>query len=287
LVGLPGFPFAGTGSMSNKGIEARLDLVPVRVSPRAEWRVGLQYGKNTNLVESLGNGSASLTLGDPFAGDSLQARTGTALAAIVGTTYLRDASGQLLLRNGAPLPDTAAGPRLLGTSAPSWTGGLSSGLRLGMLDVSVLFDAQRGGRVFSASNRAGAYSGTLAETSFRPDTGLLVTGVDVATGAPNAQHVTTEGYYHALGPIAERWVYDASFVKLREVRVSLTFPLRGLGLFEAQSFRASLVGRNLALWTDAPNIDPESVLSTSTFRGFELGQLPTARSVGVQFTLTP
>jgi hypothetical protein len=42
------------------------------------------------------------------------------------------------------------------------------------------------------------------------------------------------------------------------------------------------------LWSDAPNIDPETILSTSTFlRGAEMGQLPTARSVGVQVTLTP
>ncbi len=288
LVGFTaGSPFTNTGSLSNKGIEAHLDLVPLRLSPRVEWRVGLEYGKNTGLVESLGNGIGTLFLGDPFGGASLEARPGTALAAIVGTTSLRNANGQLLLRNGAPLPDTIVGARVLGTSAPSWTGGLSSGLRLGMLDLRVLFDAQRGGRVFSASNRAGAYSGALAETSFRPDTGLLIPGVDVATGSANAQHVTTEDYYHALGAITERWVYDASFVKLREVRASLTFPLIGFGVFRAQSFRASVVGRNLAIWTDAPNLDPESVLSTSTFRGLELGQLPTARSVGVQFTLTP
>jgi hypothetical protein len=51
--------------------------------------------------------------------------------------------------------------------------------------------------------------------------------------------------------------------------------------------RLSIIGRNLALWTNAPNIDPESVLSTSFIGGAELGQLPSVRSVGVQVTLTP
>jgi hypothetical protein len=98
--------------------------------------------------------------------------------------------------------------------------------------------------------------------------------------------VTTEAYYHSLGAIAERWVYDASYVKLREARASVAVPLHAIGL-HAQTLRVALVGRNLALWTDAPNIDPEFVLSTAAGRGMEMGQLPTVRSVGVQLSLTP
>jgi hypothetical protein len=111
--------------------------------------------------------------------------------------------------------------------------------------------------------------------------------VDIATGQPNAVHVSTENYYHALGNIGERWIYDASFVKLREARVSFSLPLHFISPLRAQSVRLSVVGRNLALWADAPNIDPETVLSTATYRGAEMGQLPTAKSVGFQVSLTP
>jgi hypothetical protein len=76
-------------------------------------------------------------------------------------------------------------------------------------------------------------------------------------------------------------------VKLREVRASLTLPLQFINVLRVQSLRASLIGRNLALWTNAPNIDPESVLGASTFRGAEMGQLPTVKSLGFQFSLTP
>jgi hypothetical protein len=140
--------------------------------------------------------------------------------------------------------------------------------------------------MFSTTNRAGAFAGTLAETAVRPDTGLLITGIDVATGQANAVHVTTEDYYHALGAIGERWVYDASFVKLREARASFALPLHSIGL-QAQTLRIAVIGRNLALWTDVPNIDPEFVLSTAPSRGLEMGQLPGSRSVGVQISLTP
>jgi TonB-dependent SusC/RagA subfamily outer membrane receptor len=278
--------FLRTGEITNSGIEAQAELVPYRHGDAFEWRVGGNFARNTNNVESLGAGVSSVLLTNVIGGVSVQAREGSPLGAIVGMAFLRDASGALLLRDGHPLPDSVTGPVVLATSAPDWTGGVSSGLKIWGLDLSVLFDIRRGGQIYSASNRAGAYAGNLAETSFRPDSGLLIEGIDVATGKANAVHVTTENYYHALGAIGERWLYDASFVKLREARATIDLPLHALGL-HAQRFRLSLIGRNLALWTNVPNIDPETALSTSVFRGAELGQLPSTRSVGVQFTLTP
>ncbi|MEP7000131.1 MAG: hypothetical protein ABI969_06615, partial [bacterium] len=278
--------FARTGSLSNKGVEATLSFVPIRVPHGLEWTVGATVGKNSNVVEALSSG-ASVALAPSFGGATIEARTGRSLGVIVGQAFLRDAAGQLLLRNGHPLADSAGGVRVLGESAPSWIGGLTTSARFRAFEVSVHFDTHRGGNVFSSSNMAGAYSGVLMETSFRPDTGLLVGGVDIATGSKNAVHVSTEDYYHALGPITERWVYDASFVKLREARVSVAIPLQFIPALRVQSLRMSIIGRNLALWANAPNIDPETVLSTSTFRGAEMGQLPTAKSVGFQLSLTP
>ena len=81
-------------------------------------------------------------------------------------------------------------------------------------------------------------------------------------------------------------MYNAGFVKLREAKASFALPLHSVGL-HAQSLRVAVIGRNLTLWSDAPNIDPEFVLSTAPARGMEMGQLPTARSVGVQVSLTP
>jgi hypothetical protein len=127
----------------------------------------------------------------------------------------------------------------------------------------------------------------LAETAFRPDTGLLIAGVDAASGKSNTTHVTTEEYYHSLLPIQERWVYDASYAKLREARLTFTFTAPFRGLTRGSTMRASLIGRNLFLWSKAPNIDPETTLGTSSFQGVELGQLPSVRSIGLQLSIAP
>lgn len=282
-----GVGFARSASVTNKGVEATVTLAPLNGPMGTTVSFVATLGRNRNVVESLSGTDSAVALGLAFGSASIEARTGRALGAIVGTSYLRNTDGALVVRAGLPVADTVAGRHVVGESSPSWIGGFATSVRVRSLELSVLLDTRRGGQVFSASNRAGAYSGALAETAFRPDTGLLIAGVDAATGKANTVHATTEDYYHALGSITERWVYDASFVKLREARASFTLPLQFINLLRVQSLRGALIGRNLAVWTKSPNIDPESVLSTSTFRGAEMGQLPTVKSIGIQFSLTP
>lgn len=132
----------------------------------------------------------------------------------------------------------------------------------------------------------GSYSGTLASTGFRPDGGLLVAGIDAVTHTANTQHVSAQAYYHALGSVPEPWVYSASYLKLREARLTVEVPTRFPSI-PFESVRASLVGRNLQTWSKAPNIDPETVFSAYQLRGLELGQLPSTRSFGVEITIVP
>ena len=284
---LPDATLTRTGVVSNSGVEASVTVIPVRTADDLEWSVEGNFAHNANRVDSVSAGLTSIPLGPGFTNVSIVARTGQPLGTLVGTRFLRDSRGVLLLRDGLPLADTVAGPVVLGASAPRWTGGIASTIRKSLVSFSVLLDARQGGKIFSASNRAGAVSGVLAETAFRPDSGYLLSGVDVASSSPNIKHVSAEDYYHALGAIAERWVYDASYVKLREARLTLALPLQFVPGVRAQSARLSLIGRNLRTWSNVPNIDPETVLSTSTFQGAELGQLPSARTLGLQLSLTP
>jgi hypothetical protein len=145
-----------------------------------------------------------------------------------------------------------------------------------------------GGNIYSTGNMWGSYSGVLKNTEFRPDTGLLISGIDEATGKPNTIHVRTEQYYHSLYPIQEAWIFKADFVKLREARIAFQIPDRLLRNTRLGNARLSLVGRNLALWgTKVPNIDPETAFSSTNLQGIEMGQMPTARSIGFQLSVTP
>jgi hypothetical protein len=206
---------------------------------------------------------------------------------LVGRSLLRDASThELLLKNGLPIADQS-GVHVLSTVEPDWRAGLTNTIRMGGLELSVLVDGQIGGHLFSATNQLGQRGGTLIQTANRPDSGLIIAGIDSATGQANTKHVSTQDYFHALGAVQEPWVYDASFLKLRDARVSYVIPLTAVPGLRAQTARVSLIGRNLAVWSKVPNIDPETALSTTAFQGIELGQLPSVRSIGLQLTLTP
>ncbi|HTR78701.1 MAG TPA: hypothetical protein VMH39_11345, partial [Gemmatimonadaceae bacterium] len=277
------------GTVSNRGIEATLAVKVVTDPDGFGWEITANAAKNQNRVDQIAGGATALPLGPSMWGLSVQARPGMAIGALVGERYLRDsATHALVLRNGLPLPDSAAGAQVVGAGLPDWIWGATNTFRYRWFSLSILVDGHVGGQVFSATNLWGGYSGTLAATAYRPDSGLLIAGIDAATGKPNTQHVTTQDYYHALGAIPEAWVYSATFAKLREVRLTFALPTHYWNdVLPFQSLRASLVARNLALWAKAPNIDPEAAFGSTPFYGVEMGQLPAVKSIGLQLSITP
>jgi hypothetical protein len=274
------------GSITNQGVDARLTAQLGNSDSDLGWNISVNASKNSNQVDKLSGAQSSLALGPSRFGVSVEARPGQPLGALRGLRLQRNASGALVLRNGLPVADSAAGPQQLGVGQPSWAFGLSNAVRYRWFSLSAQADARIGGQVFSATNMIGTYSGTLSSTAFRPDTGLLISGIDATTGQANTRHVSAQDYYHALGSVQEPWVYSASFLKLREARLSATIPT-GFVSFPFESVRASVVGRNLRMWAKAPNIDPEAAFSPYQLPGLEMGQLPMTKSIGIEITIVP
>ena len=308
------------GVISNRGIEAQLNLTPIRTSNgRFEWDMTVNYGHNKNQVDALYGNLQTVALGPTHWGLSVEARKGYPYGSMFGVGYLRcgnydpastndpvqkarlsalqqatakcpqdgSANGQLLLANGAPLAEPSNAKHVLGNYTPDWTGGVDNTFHYRGVDFGFLIDTRQGGNIYSTGNMWGSYSGVLAVTAFRPDSGLLIKGIDRSTGQENTKHVRTEDYYHSLWPIQEPWIYDASFVKLREARIGFAIPQRFLRGTTIRNARLSIIGRNLALWSKVPNIDPETAFSSTNLQGIEMGQIPTARSVGFQLSVTP
>ena len=87
--------------------------------------------------------------------------------------------------------------------------------------------------------------------------------------------------------IAEGVMFDASFAKLRELQIGYNLPQSMLkkGPFKGASI--SLVGRNLAVWSDVPHVDPEVMSFTggTALPGIEHMSIPSSRSFGVNLSL--
>ncbi|HEX5435642.1 MAG TPA: SusC/RagA family TonB-linked outer membrane protein [Gemmatimonadaceae bacterium] len=278
------------GAISNKGVELQVNATPLRIN-NFSWDMTVNFARNRSDVTSLYPGIQTVVLGSYWS-LTVEARQGEPYGALYGTPYLRDSKGQLILNDGLPQGDPQK--RVLGHFTPDWTGGIQNHFRYKDVDFSFLFDTKQGGQLFSATNMFGNMSGVLATSlkgrekaeTIANGGGMIVPGVN-ADGTPNTTKVTAQAYFNSLFQIHEPFVYDASFVKLREVKVGYTFPeslTRHLGV---SSLYLALVGRNLWLHTSVPNIDPETAFDNSNAQGLEFGQFPSARSFGFMVNVTP
>jgi len=76
-------------------------------------------------------------------------------------------------------------------------------------------------------------------------------------------------------------VYDASYIKLRELQLRFRVPNSWLGRSPIQLAQVSLVGRNLWLiHSKVPNVDPESTYNNTNAQGLEWAGVPQTRSIG-------
>jgi outer membrane receptor protein involved in Fe transport len=282
------------GTMSNKGVELQLSAVPLRMDNGFEWEVIGNYARNRSQVVELAEGIESLVLGTYWS-VNVEARAGEPYGTLYGKTFNRDDQGRLLIgANG--LPSASGALDVLGNYNPDWTGSLSNRFSYGGLDFSFLVDTRQGGELFSVTNMFGLYTGVLAETAAgrcggalpacTAETGLIIEGVK-ADGTPNTTPVSAQTYYGSLYDLHEAHILDASFTKLREVRLGYNLPGTFTNRLGISGMNLALVGRNLALWTDNPHIDPETAFDASNAQGFEFGQLPSARSIGINVVVTP
>ena len=111
--------------------------------------------------------------------------------------------------------------------------------------------------------------------------GIIVDGV-TENGQPNTTVVSAENYYHRLYNIAEANVYDASFVKLRELSIGYNLPKSIYSHLGLQGASVTLTARNLwTIYKEAENIDPEAAITAGNAQGVEAYTLPTARTYGL------
>lgn len=287
------------GKVTNKGFEVAATAVPIRLANGFEWEVRANFGKNESEVAELVGDVQTVVLGTYWS-LNVEARLGEPYGALFGNGYLRDENGNIMV-SAAGFPRRDPVRRVLGNYNPDWVGSLRNSFRYRGLDLSFLLDTKQGGEIFSVTQMFGRYTGVLAETvagrctydepiggmpACDANTGIIVEGVG-PNGQPNQVVVSAEDYWHALYGNHEAHIYDASFVKLRELTLGYTVPQSMTRRLGVSGLNVALVGRNLWVDSEIPNIDPETAFDASNVQGIEFGQLPTPKSIGFTVTVTP
>jgi TonB-linked SusC/RagA family outer membrane protein len=310
------YKYVNAGEINNKGIELSLSATPIQAGD-FEWNTNLNWTKNTNMVVSLFEGAENLQLASVQSGVTIEARPGQAYGVIYGTTHVRDAEGRPVVYD---MPAQYGGVRYLvgdkdviGNINPDWYAGWNNSFRFKNWTASVLLDMQMGGNFFSLDTYYGYATGVYDFSAGDNDLGNPVRDLAIDGGGYKINNVaywdgsTVDGdgnpsgfvvgdyyadmhyYGNALGyarNAQEYHVWDASFIKLREVALNYSVPSSYLGSTGIKGLDVALTGRNLAiLWKNNPYSDPEAGLSAGNVQGNQSGAYPAVREVGVNVKL--
>jgi TonB-dependent starch-binding outer membrane protein SusC len=245
------------GQVENKGIEALVTLNALRME-NVEWSVTSTFSSNRNKLLTGGKDFVPVLLGF---NNTQQHRIGYPLGGYFKRQLLSyndyDGNGYLTRINcptyeGTANPQLVGGPRCevvlsdsveyLGSPIPTREATFNSGLTLFKnARITALFDYRGGYKIFNSSGEFRCASFSNCQT-------LYDKTVPIKEQARTMQRLMgSEGGF----------IEDASFVKFRELALTLSAPQAWAQRAKVAGVSLTLAGRNLATWTDYTGLDPE------------------------------
>ena len=290
------------GTVSSRGVEAILSLTPVTTDD-FRWTTRFNYSSSRAVVDELPAGTDRFTLAYSRVYNSVNqtvyfiVEPGGEIGDIWGTGYRKTEDGRFILTDqGNFIADNTL--RKLGNANPDFILGASNRFVFRNLELNVLLDWRQGGQLVSRSLSLAGVAGQLEETAFRPAGGIVVPGVvnsgtaDEPVYVENTTPISAESYYRSYYDRnhEENNIYDASYLKLRELRLTYRLDpsaLAGSFLAGVQGIQLSLIGRNLYAWSEIPHFDPEqfAIQGQGIVFGVEDMTYPSARSFGLSLGL--
>lgn len=258
------------GSMYNRGIEYSLSYDIIR-NRDLTWSVNVNGAYNKNRVTSLGSvssfesGTTLISVGLPL-GSHYEVKW-AGVDASTGAPLYYDLDGKV-----TPVYSAANKVQEYGTWIPPYTGGFGSNLRFKGFDFSLFFS-------YAAKN----YRVNNLEF-FLENPNFLSQGINQARSLnfwkrPGDVAATQSALYQ--NQFSSKLIQDASFLRLRNITMSYTFPSALLGnMKHFSSIRVYVLGQNLLTWTKWKGLDPEDDNNIS------LSEYPNPRAITAGIDIT-
>ncbi|MCP4551548.1 MAG: SusC/RagA family TonB-linked outer membrane protein [Bacteroidetes bacterium] len=283
------------GKINNKGIELMVFGTPVQMKDFT-WDINVNFAKNKNTVLDLPEDLPKIQLARaPFGGAYINSVEGATFQELWVFDYEYDDNGNKIIDQSTGFYSTDGELKSVGSVLPDYTAGIRNSFKYKNFDLSALIDVSHGGVYYSLTTMWGMYSG-MAAASATPTTdgntiredGVVLDGV-APDGTPNTISIDAYDYatswYHGFGTPSATSVFDASYIKLREVTFGYTLPKV---VDFIKSMKVSIYGRNLLTWgLGNKGIDPETIVGGSgNVQGLEGGIIPSTRSFGFNVLIT-
>ncbi len=281
--------YINAGKILNQGVELMLYTTPVRTKD-FEFNLDMSLAHNNTTVVELHEDAKYISFN--FKNENMLVDVGAEEGGRLGniyanTFYARNEEGELILRNGMPMikSNSSAERKCIGNIQPDLLMSLTPTFSYKGFFLSAMFDMRFGGEIVSVSEAIATRYGTAKRTEYRPAEGIVIDGIDEATGQKNTIAVSAEEYYRSIGgdnAPAEEYVYDASYIKFKELSFGYSFPAKWLKKIHVSNLRLSFVGRNLCyLLKYTPGTSPEGGYDTTMFsQAIDYTAVPYTRTLG-------
>jgi TonB-linked SusC/RagA family outer membrane protein len=288
-----------SGAVQNQGIEIQANGTLMKNQRGFTWTMFGTFTANDNKVLSLADSIETYVLSTgPANRGSIEARPGGHMGDLYGLGYERSPDGKIVY-NAQGIPVLGQTIKYLGNTMPKWKGSLGTEFKYKQFGLSVMFDAQFGAVAYSLTTAVLSEEGKLAKTLPGRYNGITGDGViqnpDGSYRKNNVMATSIQAYYngHFNRDNVESNTFSTDYIKFREARLDYTLPAPLLKKLHLQRAVVALYGRDLFMFTNWPAFDPEVGslgVNSGTGEGlinagFELGQFPATRSLGVSLTV--
>jgi TonB-linked SusC/RagA family outer membrane protein len=288
------YEYVNAGVIQNKGVELTLNGTPVKAK-NFSWDITVNWSKNKSKVLSLYDTSENLLITTFQSDVTLNATIGQPYGTLRGSNFVY-LNGQRVVGDNGYYEESSTANEVIGNINPDWIGGISNTFKYKNLSFSFLIDVRHGGDVHSLDLYYGLATGLYPETAGLNDLGnpvrntidegggIINPGV-TSDGKPNTQRIDISGLFGAYGYFrnpSAAFIYDASYVKLREAVLTYALPAKLMQkLHPIKGINLSVVGRNLwIIHKNLPYADPEETTSSGNIQGLQTGAYPTVRNIG-------
>ena len=289
--------YLNAGNIQNTGIEASLSY-KVLNTDKVSYKATVNYARNRNEVIELSDKVKETFLSGGFGRTAgVLVREGSPYGELYAEGWKKDAQGRYLVNDkGLPI-GSGGGKTYVGNFNPDFTLALNNEITFGNFNIGLLLDGRFGGVMTSGADQNLAFDGNADYTTAGRDGSILLDAF-TETGEKNTKKISAEQLWTTVSQGRYAWgeffTYDATNVRVRELSLGYRFALSNTSAFK--HLTVSLVGRNLLFLyrgnsiLDIPgvptrkmNFDPDINLGAGNFQGIEYGNIPSTRSIGVNF----
>jgi TonB-linked SusC/RagA family outer membrane protein len=290
--------YTNTGEVTNEGLENTLNIVAFR-NRNWEINVGGNYTFNTNKVVSISNDISRLALSSGGTAQTY-AQAGMLYPVLLGSAFQRDPEGRIIVDARTGYPSATQSIQYLGNTSPKHILGLNTSVNFKGLRLAAVAEYRGGYAIFNSGADGFEFSGSGERTVMYNRERFVVPNSSYLDPATNTYVANTNitvrdggaGFWSQSSPnraIAENYVTNGAYWKIREISLSYQLPARLLGdLKYVKGVNISAQGRNLFLFVPKENLytDPDYTLGNNAIGINTLSQTPPTRFFGGTVTLT-